>query len=76
MCHDQWLIKEHILQLREALSDQNLQLLPGYAQRIEVLRLLDELRPLGDDDADGTGVLDGGAHGSENLRALPMWGQT
>ncbi|KAI1825859.1 DSHCT domain-containing protein [Xylaria intraflava] len=38
MCHDQWLIKEHISSLRQALSDQNLQLLPDYEQRIEVLK--------------------------------------
>ncbi|KLU90442.1 hypothetical protein MAPG_10296, partial [Magnaporthiopsis poae ATCC 64411] len=38
MCHDQWLIKENIQQLRQALSDQNLQLLPDYEQRILVLR--------------------------------------
>ncbi|KAI2632903.1 DSHCT domain-containing protein [Xylaria nigripes] len=38
MCHDQWLIKEHISTLRQALSDQNLQLLPDYEQRIEVLK--------------------------------------
>lgn len=38
MCHDQWLIKEHINQLRMSLSDQNLQLLPDYEQRIQVLK--------------------------------------
>lgn len=38
MCHDQWLIKEHIEQLRQALSNQNLQLLPDYEQRIQVLK--------------------------------------
>ncbi|KAI1343458.1 DSHCT domain-containing protein [Xylariaceae sp. FL0016] len=38
MCHDQWLIKEHISSLRQALSNQNLQLLPDYEQRIEVLK--------------------------------------
>ncbi|KAL2015537.1 hypothetical protein VTK56DRAFT_5248 [Thermocarpiscus australiensis] len=38
MCHDQWLIKTHIQQLRQALSDQNLQLLPDYEQRIQVLK--------------------------------------
>ncbi|KAI1634657.1 DSHCT domain-containing protein [Biscogniauxia mediterranea] len=38
MCHDQWLIKEHISSLRQALSDQNLQLLPDYEQRIQVLQ--------------------------------------
>ncbi|KAI1434154.1 DSHCT domain-containing protein [Xylaria sp. CBS 124048] len=38
MCHDQWLVTEHISSLRQALSDQNLQLLPDYEQRIEVLK--------------------------------------
>jgi antiviral helicase SKI2 len=38
MCHDQWLIQTHILQLRQALSEQNLQLLPDYEQRIQVLK--------------------------------------
>ncbi|KAK3937586.1 NUC185 domain-containing protein [Diplogelasinospora grovesii] len=38
MCHDQWLIKTHIEQLRQSLSEQNLQLLPDYEQRIQVLR--------------------------------------
>ncbi|ORY67592.1 NUC185 domain-containing protein [Pseudomassariella vexata] len=38
MCHDQWLIKEHIISLRQSLSDQNLQLLPDYEQRIQVLK--------------------------------------
>ncbi|KAI0101156.1 antiviral helicase [Daldinia grandis] len=38
MCHDQWLIKEHISSLRSALADQNLQLLPDYEQRIQVLK--------------------------------------
>ena len=38
MCHDQWLIKEHISQLRQSLAGQNLQLLPDYEQRIQVLK--------------------------------------
>ncbi|KAL6704332.1 Antiviral helicase ski2 [Coniothyrium glycines] len=38
MEHDQWLIKENILALRQLMSDQNLQLLPDYEQRIHVLR--------------------------------------
>lgn len=38
MCHDQWLIKEHISSLRASLADQNLQLLPDYEQRISVLK--------------------------------------
>lgn len=37
MCHDEWLIKENIDQLRQLMSDQNLQLLPDYEQRIAVL---------------------------------------
>ncbi|KAH6688959.1 antiviral helicase SKI2 [Plectosphaerella plurivora] len=40
MCHDQWLIKDHISQLQLALSNQNLQLLPDYEQRIQVLKEL------------------------------------
>ncbi|KAH7077868.1 NUC185 domain-containing protein [Paraphoma chrysanthemicola] len=36
--HDQWLIKENILSLRQLMSDQNLQLLPDYEQRIRVLK--------------------------------------
>ncbi|SLM40354.1 dead deah box rna helicase [Lasallia pustulata] len=38
MCHDEWLIKENIDQLRQLMSDQNLQLLPDYEQRIAVLK--------------------------------------
>ncbi|KAK3337696.1 NUC185 domain-containing protein [Cercophora scortea] len=38
MCHDQWLIKTHIETLRASLSNQNLQLLPDYEQRILVLK--------------------------------------
>lgn len=38
MCHDEWLIKENISQLRQLMSDQNLQLLPDYEQRISVLK--------------------------------------
>lgn len=37
MRHDEWLIKETITQLRQLMSDQNLQLLPDYGQRIAVL---------------------------------------
>lgn len=40
MCHDEWLIKENITQLRQLMSDQNLQLLPDYEQRILVLKEL------------------------------------
>lgn len=36
--HDEWLIKENISQLRQLMSDQNLQLLPDYEQRISVLK--------------------------------------
>ncbi|KAI9890159.1 MAG: hypothetical protein M1814_004440 [Vezdaea aestivalis] len=38
MQHDEWLIKENISQLNLLLSDQNLQLLPDYEQRICVLK--------------------------------------
>ena len=38
MMHDEWLIKENINQLRTLMSDQNLQLLPDYEQRICVLK--------------------------------------
>ncbi len=38
MQHDEWLIKENILALKQLMSDQNLQLLPDYEQRIEVLK--------------------------------------
>ncbi|KAI1558224.1 Superfamily II RNA helicase [Pyrenophora tritici-repentis] len=38
MEHDQWLIKENIHALRQLMSDQNLQLLPDYEQRIHVLK--------------------------------------
>lgn len=38
MMHDEWLIKENISQLRALMSDQNLQLLPDYEQRISVLK--------------------------------------
>jgi antiviral helicase SKI2 len=41
MRHDEWLIKENISQLRQLMSDQNLQLLPDYEQRILVLKDLD-----------------------------------
>lgn len=39
--HDEWLIRENISHLRQLMSDQNLQLLPDYEQRIEVLKELD-----------------------------------
>ncbi|QSZ36997.1 hypothetical protein DSL72_009089 [Monilinia vaccinii-corymbosi] len=41
MCHDQWVIKTNIVQLRQLMSDTNLQLLPDYEQRIHVLKDLD-----------------------------------
>jgi len=41
MRQDEWIIKENIHQLRQLMSDQNLQLLPDYEQRIQVLRELD-----------------------------------
>ncbi|KAJ5346525.1 hypothetical protein N7541_009007 [Penicillium brevicompactum] len=40
MQHDQWQIKENITQLKQLMSDQNLQLLPDYEQRIQVLKEL------------------------------------
>lgn len=41
MQHDEWVIKENISQLRQLMSDQNLQLLPDYEQRISVLKDLE-----------------------------------
>lgn len=38
MAHDQWIIKEKIDSIRHMMSDQNLQLLPDYEQRISVLK--------------------------------------
>ncbi|KAK0726034.1 RNA helicase-like protein [Lasiosphaeris hirsuta] len=40
MCHDQWLIKTQIEELKQRLANQNLQLLPDYEQRILVLKEL------------------------------------
>ena len=40
MQHDEWVIRENIKSLRMLMSDQNLQLLPDYEQRIEVLKEL------------------------------------
>ncbi|KAI5287666.1 hypothetical protein KEM52_001476, partial [Ascosphaera acerosa] len=37
MQHDEWQVQENISQLRQLMSDQNLQLLPDYEQRISVL---------------------------------------
>ena len=47
MRHDEWIIQEHITQVRRLMSDQNLQLLPDYEQRMAVLRDLDLI----DDDS-------------------------
>jgi antiviral helicase SKI2 len=41
MQHDEWIVKENISQLRQLMSDQNLQLLPDYEQRISVLKDLE-----------------------------------
>jgi antiviral helicase SKI2 len=41
MQHDEWVVKENISQLRQLMSDQNLQLLPDYEQRISVLKDLE-----------------------------------
>lgn len=38
MQHDEWQVKENISQLKMLMSDQNLQLLPDYEQRIQVLK--------------------------------------
>jgi antiviral helicase SKI2 len=38
MQHDEWQVKENISQLKQLMSDQNLQLLPDYEQRVQVLR--------------------------------------
>lgn len=40
MCHDEWLITQNIEQLQQLMSDQNLQLLPDYEQRVCVLKEL------------------------------------
>ncbi|KAJ6030448.1 hypothetical protein N7460_010714 [Penicillium canescens] len=40
MQHDEWQVKENITQLKQLMSDQNLQLLPDYEQRIQVLKEL------------------------------------
>jgi antiviral helicase SKI2 len=38
MQHDEWLLTEKIAGLQKQMSDQNLQLLPDYEQRISVLK--------------------------------------
>lgn len=38
MQHDEWQVKENISQLKQLMSDQNLQLLPDYEQRVQVLK--------------------------------------
>ncbi|OQE32074.1 hypothetical protein PENSTE_c001G00960 [Penicillium steckii] len=40
MQNDEWQVKENISQLKQLMSDQNLQLLPDYEQRIQVLKEL------------------------------------
>ena len=40
MQHDEWQVKENISQLKMLMSDQNLQLLPDYEQRVMVLKEL------------------------------------
>lgn len=40
MEHDEWKLKEDIKDLKRLMSDQNLQLLPDYEQRIQVLKEL------------------------------------
>lgn len=40
MAHDQWVVKDKIDSIRQLMSDQNLQLLPDYEQRINVLKEL------------------------------------
>ncbi|KAJ5172571.1 hypothetical protein N7492_005164 [Penicillium capsulatum] len=40
MQHDEWQVKENITQLKQLMSDQNLQLLPDYEQRVQVLKEL------------------------------------
>ncbi|KAF2863754.1 antiviral helicase [Piedraia hortae CBS 480.64] len=40
MEHDVWLIREHIESIRQLMSDENLQLLPDYEQRVRVLQEL------------------------------------
>lgn len=40
MQHEEWLLKESIGELRKLISDQNLQLLPDYEQRVQVLKEL------------------------------------
>lgn len=40
MQHDEWQVKENISQLKQLMSDQNLQLLPDYEQRVLVLKEL------------------------------------
>ncbi|KAJ5143872.1 uncharacterized protein N7515_002659 [Penicillium bovifimosum] len=40
MQHDEWQVKENISELKKLMSDRNLQLLPDYEQRIQVLKEL------------------------------------
>ena len=41
MRHDEWTVQENIIQIRQLMSDQNLQLLPDYEQRVAVLKDLE-----------------------------------
>jgi antiviral helicase SKI2 len=40
MRHEEYILHEHIAQLKQLISDQNLQLLPDYEQRVAVLKEL------------------------------------
>lgn len=40
MRHEEYVLHENIAQLKQLISDQNLQLLPDYEQRVEVLKEL------------------------------------
>lgn len=41
MRHNEWTVQENITQIRQLMSDQNLQLLPDYEQRVAVLKDLE-----------------------------------
>lgn len=40
MRHEEYILHENIAQLKQLISDQNLQLLPDYEQRVTVLKEL------------------------------------
>jgi antiviral helicase SKI2 len=40
MRHEEYILHENIAQLKQLISDQNLQLLPDYEQRVAVLKEL------------------------------------